>query len=438
MQTIPYTEKPIQDDDVPATASGQGGAPERLPMRKEVPNFPVCDPPMKDMSKTFGGKITDAVIYKGLGFVGNSTLSVGVTYWVNPTKGAKWAREKSLIGAQRLLKDFLPQPAINNAVDIGFMLIAGTILTAVMAPLVNRREKIAYWINQKAGKDADVLPDKDRTYAKPATLEDKIEQELNKRVNYNQTSKDLWKARWSGIWLPVFGDMALGKWSANREAAGKWSVDTVSWKVGQRLYDDVLPKEKVNTLGNFFKRHGAGIEDVKANNRQIYDRLQKVELEHEKHNTLVKGRKAADTPTSDDRMMIADQTRLLGKEVGWTIILAEFVEKLTFKFQARRVRREEIKAIAKMREEGIIPTGVHVDTDRLGHVKLSTNKAYVPYNVPVADSSGDVLAQDTVSATKRWADDKVKSVVNKAIEQSTSHLSAAEKSREGTGVAQLQ
>lgn len=407
------------------------GEPLALPLREDAPDLPAsCDPQPKNLMRdTSGGKITDAVIYKGLGFVGNSSLSVGITYWVNPTKQAKWARKTALEGATRVFKDFLPQPAINNAVDIGFMLIAGTILTAFMAPLVNRREKIARWINQKLGKDQDVMPENQRTFNTPLTLDDKIEQELKKRVNYQQTSGDLWSARWSGIWLPVFGDMALGKWSAGREKQGKWSVDTVSWKTGQHLYNDVLPQKTVKRMGDFFKRHGAGMEDVKANNREIYDRLSKVEDLHERINTEIHGKPAIDNKR-DDRMMIADQTRLLGKEVGWTVILAEFVEKLTKRFQARRIHKQERKAIAQMREEGIIPAGVHVTTDKEGHVKLTKTNAYVP---PAVVPGIELVpnSPDAIGNPAQFSQDKVAQVANATIEKANQSARQQEERDDG-------
>ena len=89
MHTMPYTEKPPQDDDLPPQAAAPDKAPERLPMRKEAPNIPSYEPPPKEMSKTFGGKVTDFFIYKVLGFGANSAASVGITYWINPNPKVK-------------------------------------------------------------------------------------------------------------------------------------------------------------------------------------------------------------------------------------------------------------------------------------------------------------------------------------------------------------
>lgn len=435
MHTMPYTEKPPQDDDLPPQAAASGKAPERLPLRREVPDYPNCNLPQKDMSKTFGGKITDFIIYQGLGFVGNSSVSVGITYFLNSKPGVEKFRKSAHNKAQKVFKDFLPHEAIGNGVEIGFMLVAGTILTAVMAPLVNRREKIAYWINQKFGKDTDVLPENMRQYNDPKTLEDKIELELKKRVNYSQTSRDLWKARWTGIWIPVFGDMALGKWSAKRESENppKWSIDTLSWKAGQHLYDKALPQGVIEKMGNFFKKHKAGIRDIEEKNPEIFRRLSKSEQFHDNFNQRMLGQPKAEQHVKDDRMMIADQTRLLGKEIGWTYILSGIIERLTCRFQQQRIHKQELKAIANLREEGVIPAGVVVKTDRQGHVKLSTTKIYEPYSAPDAVQSPAMapVATPAVSAeTRKWADDKVKKVMPNAMEKSESHLAAAEKSRQ--------
>jgi hypothetical protein len=366
-----------------------------------------------------------------LGFGANSAASIGVTYWINPTESAKKGKEAIKRGAVKIFKTIAPERAINAGAEIFFMLISGTILTAVMAPLVKKREDMAYWINQKLGKDTDVLPEHLKTYDAPLTLEDKVEQELKKRVNYGQTSRDLWKARWSGIFVPLLGDPLLSKWNDKREAVGKWSTDTISWKAGQHLYDEVLPKSTVHKLSNFFEDHGAGINDMRDNNKVVFNNLERIEKQHDKTNQLLHGYPPVSEATRKDRMMIADQTRLLGKEVGWTLVLAEIVEKLTCKYQNRRIRREEDKALAKMREEGIIPVGVSVDTDKQGHVTLTTTKHYVP--------STSVSSVEPESPTaKKWADDKVKKVTASALAQSQSHTDAVNETRSmGSGQSSL-
>lgn len=370
-----------------------------LPLRKDVPGLPECPPPEKDIHKTRGGKLVDFFIYKVLGFGANSTASVGVTYWVNPKPEVKQFRDKAKASVQRLFKGTIPPEAVGNGVEIGFMLISGTVVTAIMAPLVKSRDKMAYWINQKLGVDTDVLPEAMKHHEPPKTLEEKVEQELKKRVEYNQTSGDLWKARWSGLLVPLFGDMYLGKLSSQREAEGKWSVDTVSWEIGQKMYDNVLSKKRVQQLGRFFERHGAGIDDMEKQNPDMYARLAQMEEKRDKYHQAL-GHGSATESVRKDRMMIADQTRLLGKEVGWTLALAEIVERLTAGFQARRVRRQEDKALAELRKAGIIPKGINVETDEMGHVTLTQTKEYVAPGTAAPTPTPDVPVPGN---NRQWA-----------------------------------
>lgn len=338
--------------------------------------MPACDPPQKDIHKTAGGKVTDFFIYNVLGFAANAAVSIGITYGINPRPGVKRAKESVTNNIRKLFKDAAPERGINSAVEIGIMLIAGTVLTAAMAPLVTRRDRIAYWINQKLGRDTDVLPEHLRTHNAPLTLEDKIEQELKKRVKYGETSGDLWKGRWSAVMVPLFGDPLLSIWNNKREAKGKWSTDSLSWKAGQQLYDKALPKTLVHKLSSFFSSHGASIEEMHTNNPVIFNNLENYEKLHEERNQKILGKLPVSPAEREDRMMIADQTRLLGKEVAWTFVLAQIVEKLTCSFQKRRITKEENKALAKMREEGIIPVGIHAVTDDEGHVILTKTKGY--------------------------------------------------------------
>lgn len=390
-----------------------------LPLRADAPDLPACDPPQKDIHKTAGGKITDFFIYQVLGFGGNASASVAMTYWINPKPEAKRVKESISKGASKLFKNVAPERSVNAVTEILFMLISGTALTAVMAPLVNRRDKIAYWMNQKLGKDTDVLPEHMQTHNAPLTLEDKVEQELKKRVTYGQTSGDLWKARWTAIWVPLVGDPALSKLNDRLEEKGKLSTDSLSWKAGQHLYDKGLSKSAVQKLGNFFKKHGASIEHMRANNPVVYNNLLKYENQHEDYNQKILGKTA--TPAErEDRMMIADQTRLLGKEVGWTLVLSEIVEHLTSTFQNNRIRKQEQKAIAAMQKEGIIPAGVRATT-KDGHVIFTKTKDYSGPQQPSPAES----AVPEESTGKKWAHDSQRKVNASPAEKTfSSHVDA--------------
>jgi len=322
-----------------------------LPLREELPLEDRAFVSRKDIHKTIGGRITDFLIYGVLGFGGNSGGSLGLTYLVNPKPWAKNIREGATEGLNKLVKGLVSSRDVNRVVEIMFMMISGTALTAVMAPLVSRRARIAHSINKFLGKDTDVLPDYLVPETEPKSVEDRIEQELRKRVNYRQASGDLWKARWTSIWVPLIGDGLLSKWNTAREKAGKWSLDSLGWRTGQHLYDEALPKNWVHGLSRFFSKHGASIQAMKTNNPENFELLSAIENKYPG---------TSSHHDENDRMMIADQARLFGKEVGWTLILAGFVERLTRWFHDRRVNREEQKAIADMTREGIVPEGYRV------------------------------------------------------------------------------
>jgi hypothetical protein len=323
-----------------------------LPLRADVPlEARVTQPPHKDIHKTIGGRLTHAGIYYLLGFVGNSGLSIGITYLLNPREWVKNLKKPAAEAMEKVLKGFSKDPLrmAHRTVEIGFMMIAGTILTAAMVPLVKRRERIAYWINQKLGTDKDVLPDHLVKQPEPRTLEEKIEQEINKRVNKQHSSGDLWSARWTALAVPLFGEMALSNWNSKREKAGQWSVDTKIVEGGTKLYDKVLSKKSwVDKLSRFFEKHGASMEEMQKNAPENYKVLAGIE------NKLHPGE------LNKSRMMIADQSRMLSKEVGWTIILAVLVDRLVRVFHNRRVKREEKKAIAEITKEGFVPEGYKV------------------------------------------------------------------------------
>lgn len=56
-------------------------------------------------------------------------------------------------------------------------------------------------------------------------------------------------------------------------------------------------------------------------------------------------------------MMIADQTRMLGVEIGWTLILAQCVQWLANTFHDRRIKREQNEALGEITKEGLVPKG---------------------------------------------------------------------------------
>ena len=132
-----------------------------LPLNQDAPlQDRAIAPSQKDFHKTIGAKLTQFLIYGVLGFGANSGLSVGITYFLMPKEW--WKRPKNgLANAMQWIFRSAEDPlrASNRTLEIGMMMVAGTALTACMAPLVERRDKIAHWINRKLDKDTDVIPD---------------------------------------------------------------------------------------------------------------------------------------------------------------------------------------------------------------------------------------------------------------------------------------
>jgi hypothetical protein len=379
-----------------------------LPLKQDVPlQDRAVDKPRKSIHDTLGSKLTHFLIYYVLGFAANSALSVGITYYVMPRDRVKTAKDAMAEGIKGVFKNSKdPKRAALQTIEILIMMVAGTILTACMAPLVNHREQIAHWINKKIGRDADVLPDDQKKLPAPRTLEERIEQEITKRVNKHHTSNDLWKARWTGLTVPLVGNFILSNWNSKREnvprinpATGlkdnwryeKWSVDTKVWEAGGKFYDKVLSKKSwVNKLSNFLEGHGAGIKDMERNAPESFNVLKAIE---DPHNTGV---------INKSRVMVAEQGRMLTKEVGWTIILAGIIDMLVGAFYKHRVKKEQQKAIADLTKEGFVPDGYKIVLDE--GVKLER------------------------VGGKKWAE---KNPPKPRLEKSESFVAAADKSRAG-------
>jgi hypothetical protein len=328
----------------------------------------------RSIEDTKGGKATDFFIFDFLGAGVNSLLSLVVAYGLNPREWVK----NSKAGIVNTISGLLggdSQRIVNRVVEVGFMCISGTILTACMVPLVKKKEEIAYWINKKLGKDTDVLPDSMKVVAEPTTQEERIEQELKKRVNYKATSSDIWIARWTAIAGVLVGDGLLAKMSAKLEAAGKPSIDTLGWNAGQIAYDRLLPHSWIHALNNFFSSHGASIDDMKENNKENYDLLASIE------------RKTNGGKLDEDRMMVADQTRMLFKEVGWTYVAAKWMQGLLDKLKDHRIDKEEQKALVALKKEGIIEEGQSVT--------LSKEKKVTIVEVSIAVSEEPISEKTT-------------------------------------------
>ncbi len=346
-----------------------------LPTRKEAGlDLPAAaEAPQKDIQKTVGGITIHGIIHYFFGWIFNSSLSLGIAYYLNPRPEVKNLKETitknigKIFGRADHVKTL---DSVRSVVEIWFMMIAGIIATGLMTPLLANRDKIAYWINQKLGKDTNVLPDEMKPVEAPKTLEDKIEQEIKTRVNGKRSAFDLWAARAISMAFVIIGDIGFNRLSRHLENANKPSIDTLSWSMGQRLYK-TLPAGLVHKWNKWFEGHGAGIGDLQANSADHFNRLEKSELEFAANHG---GR-------NEDRMVVAEQSRLITKEWGWALICAVMVDKYTNMVHSLRMDKQHAKVVQDLTKEGIIPQGYKVSVSQEGKVKLEEKSASQPENI---------------------------------------------------------
>ena len=312
----------------------------------------------KKMADTLGGKIANFFTFYVVGFVANSALSLGITYGLNPRPEVKQLKDNIANTVIKVAGDAnhdKVNDSIRSSVEIAFMFIAGIIATTVMTPLTRYNEQIAHKINTIMGKDQDVLPEEMKPLPKPETIEQKIEQEIDKKIKKHSAS-DLWKSRIVSMVAVMGGDYLLNRSSRYLEAHDKPSVDTASWRAGMQLYK-VLPEKVVAGWNKWFSQHGASIKDVEANMSEHFGRLQNTELKHGNSPSGV---------ANENSMVVAEQARLVTKEVGWTLTLALFVDRLTEWFHKDRIKNERSKAIEVLKKEGVIPEGYKVEAHHQG------------------------------------------------------------------------
>jgi hypothetical protein len=331
--------------------------------------------PQKRLRDTAGAKMLHFFTYYVMGFVANSSLSLVFTYLLNPQPKVKAFREKTLEKVGNIFngKDGKPNGALKyvadglrSTVEILFMTVAGFTMTTLMTPLVTHKDKIAYRINKLLGKDTDILPDDMKPRKKPETLEELVEDRLCREVKRGYSAGDLWKGRVTSLLVPIFGDMGLNFANRKLEENGRQSLDTLAWRSGQKAYKQL---EKTNgwlkKYTNFFKKNGAGIEDIKENLKEHYTRLENTER---KYGNSAPGR------LNEDSMIISEQTRIIGKEWGWTFINSIFVDKLTKWFHDRRVHKQEEKAVNRLREEHVLAENQAVLIADDGKVAIRTGE----------------------------------------------------------------
>jgi len=311
----------------------------------------------KNISETPGGKITNFFIFYVMGWVANAVLSLLIAYNLNPRDNVKRAKDRM---ANALARGFGGTPGkntvdgIRSAVEITFLMISGTLVTVVMTPLLKYYGQISHRINRMLGKDIDVLPEEMKKLPEPRTAEERIQQEIQKRVNKgNAGIAALWLSRIGMTGAILAGDGVVNRGSRILESKNLPSVDTLSWNLGRQVYK-IMPKSLTDRWASWFERHDASIDKIKVNMADHFDRLE----EHGK------------VDNDNNSMVIAEQTRIVIKEVGWSFTMAKFMEVLTGSVREKLIGKQIKKAIDEVTREGLVPEGHRVIVGKDGSVSL--------------------------------------------------------------------
>lgn len=329
------------------TPVAQEAAPVVSPLKKDT----------RDINKTAGGRTINFINNWLLGFVANSSFSVFLTYFFNSKPKVKEVKENITKGAMDLFGIDSSNPdskaykgvmdQVRTGVEILFMTVSGSLVTLIMTPLVSNRENIAYKINQMLGKDTDVLPESMKKEIVPQNEQERIELAIRKRVTDKQVGGDLWKARFTTLAAVITGDQILNRVNRTLEENNHASVDTALLALGRKAHGQ-MSEATVDKYAKWFDDHNSGIKDMKENSRDHYERLAARDIAYDK-------KQGGTGEINEGRITISEQTRILGKEIGWTLILAGMVEKWTESFRKSRVAKERKRAIEALKNEGVIP-----------------------------------------------------------------------------------
>lgn len=334
----------------PENPAGQKAAPAATPLPPGLAQ--------KRIEETAGGKITNFTIFYGLGWVLNAAMSILITYGFNPRPGVKTAKDRiaksiaGIFGKNEASSGTLD--TVRSAIEINFMMIAGSIAAGIMTPLLKYQGRISHKINKMLGKDVDVLPEEMQKLPEPKTVEERIEQEIKHHTNKGNASiAALWLSRIGVVVSILIGDAFVNRGNRMLESKNLPSIDTLSWGAGKEVYK-IMPKSAVSKWDNWFRTHGAGLSDIKASSPEHFDRIKTYG-------------KVGDDNSS---MVISEQTRLLIKEVGWSLVAAKLVDKMTASIRNKLMGRQVEKAINTVTREGLVPDGHRVIVGKDGKVSL--------------------------------------------------------------------
>jgi hypothetical protein len=262
---------------------------------------------------TFADNAFEGINSIGVNFLANSSLSLGITYNLMPTKAGEklisglgkaiepvvsgWGKLKNTIGMSgkqisEATRKLNIRESARSSAEILIMCIAGTLILIPMKWLQDHKksivDKIDRWKNPEYHK-----------YIKEKGVEPELLpcEEDDKKQGWGE----LLSARAVGIASVLGIDAVMQNFNNSRVAQNKGNFDTAEWKLGSWIYDK-LPKPVTEKFVNFFSaRKNSDLSGIQV---PILERLRK-------------------TVGGDAKKMIfAEQTRFLSKELSLTAVLS--------------------------------------------------------------------------------------------------------------------
>lgn len=261
---------------------------------------------------TFGEKVVNTFNNYGLNWVGNSALSLLITYNVMPTK---WGdRMKSgagkvttpLVNGYYKLKSLVTgnghktntksiEASKRSAAEILCMAISGCIILPFMKYVDDHKREMVEWVNNKWPGSKPTNGTAGNGTAGNGTADGVPPGEFQEE---KQGWGKLLISRATALAAVLVGDQIVQGLN-NTHPESRLNTDRASWKLGGWLYEK-LPTKFTTWVVDFVGRKGKG---------EIQTEL----MPHMK-NTLA--------GASQRKMVFAEQARLVQKDVGWTLALA--------------------------------------------------------------------------------------------------------------------
>jgi hypothetical protein len=399
-----------------------------LPFRNDVTANGEISALEKNIMDTEGGKKTNKIIHYWLGGVLNFVISIGFTYKLNPHPTTQKVINGTVDGISKQFRGFGSgaEATVRSTLEVVYMFAAGIVTTLIITPLITHQQKIAYQINKMLGKDMNVLTDEMKDNISPKTMEDKIEQELRKKVNFKHTAGDLWKMRIIMMaFFLGFDNVVDGgnKGPLNKLLEGNNlpSMRTLYWSLGMRI-GSFFPKRLTGGLEKWLSDNGAGIEDIKKagenTNNDHYTKLEETaEKLREKGVDVTKG-----------SMVVGEAIRLALKETTYLSIMTPMMDKGTEYFRKIRVEKMKNTAVAQLKKEGIIPEGYDIIVSETGGVTLN------PLQIQgTVESTSEIVAELGQEHEKPLFSKVERNTSKKPIEKSDNYKTGIDLNRRNSG-----